>query len=589
MATATKARKQTKAKEHLEDVWDLDELKISPEIAWYLKSRGYEKPNCPPKLKTPEPRDEPGAYFDPFKVDHVVKAFSLLQHTTGKWKGRPIILRAWQIAYLIGPTYGWVAPDEEGIPQRIIRHQFLDIPRKNAKTTIGGGQCIYLTCADGEPGAQVYALATTKDQAKFCFNPVKQLARQSPSLKGRVKAFAERIEHPKSDSVFQVMANVSSSIHGASPSGAFVDEVHLHVNWDLIEAIDTGTGARSQPLIMYATTADTNIPNSPYDNLRTKLEELCEGVIKDPTFYGVVFGADDDDDPFAVETMLKANPGTAAGDSPTLPYLKAQAHKAQSSPQAYASYLRLHLGLRTKQETKYISLQEWDQSAGMVDESALVGKQCVGGLDLGNVADLTALCWVFPDKSGGYDVIWRFFLPEEQVKKLDKRTSGAMSGWIKKGLVKVTPGATTDYDYVIKQIKDDRKRFKVKEIGFDPWNANQLTKQLQEERAPLVEVRQGYVTLSPALKECKRLLVSYNDTDPPESKLRSGGNPVMRWMTNNLLVAEDPSGNVKPDKAHAADKIDGWSALVTGMSRAMKLSLRKSAYSAENQTNVKEA
>lgn len=544
---------------------ELDRLKLSPEIAWYLLDRGYELPTCPPKWKTPEPRDVPGAYFDPVRVDRVVDVFRRLRHTQGKWAGRPIELRPWQIAYLIGPTYGWVRRNADGRVARIIRTQYLDIPRKNSKTTIGGGQCIYLTAADGEHGAQVYALATRKDQARLCFDPVRQLATQAPDLKGHVKALRDRITHSRSGSFFSVMSSAGEAMHGTSPHAAFVDELHLHRSRDLIEAVETGTGARDQPLVMYATTADAGAPFTVYAEKREYCEKLARGALVDPSFYGVVFAAEEGSDPFAPETWLAANPGLAAGDSPTMESMEDAAAKARMNPVALASFLRLHLGLRTRQQTKYIPLEVWDRNAGMVDRVKLKGCETYGGLDLAATSDLSALAWVFPDEASGYDVLWRFWTPEANLVRLSERTAGAAEVWVREGWLTVTPGEVMDYDYIRNDIATDREFFDVRAIAFDPWNSTQLVTDLLADDAPMVEMRQGYRSMSPPLKELSRLLRQGTERKP---LFRHGGNPVMRWMVDNLAVATDASENVKPDKKNAADKIDGVPAAVMGLDRA---------------------
>lgn len=555
----------------------LDRLKLSPEVAFYLLSRGYELPNCPPKFKTPEPRAASGAYFDPTKVDLVVDVFSRLRHTQGRWAGRPLTLRSWQIAYLIGPTYGWVRKDEDGIPRRIIRTQFLDIPRKNAKTTVGGGQAIYLTTADDEPGAQVYALASRKDQARFCFDPVRQLAAQAPDLREHVRALRDRITHPRSGSYFAVMSSAGDAIHGASPHGAFVDEVHVHRTRDLIDAVQTGTGARSQPLVMFATTADSGARGTIYAELRERLEQLARGVLEDESFYGVVFGAEEGDDPFAEKTWLKANPGLAAGDSPTMEFMKAEAVTAKQSPANLARFLRLHLGLRTKQETKYLALEDWDRNASMVAEQRLEGREAYGGLDLSATSDLTSLCWLFPnDERGGFDALWRVWTPEARMDDLDKRTAGLASVWVRQGLLLTTPGNVVDYDFIRAQIQRDLDVFDVRSLGYDPWNASQLTNDLMEDGAPMVKVRQGFATMSPPTKELQRLLLGGTAEKP---LLRHGGNPCVRWQVDNFAVAMDPAGNVKPAKDKAGDKIDAVASLITALSEAMtREPVQKSAY-----------
>jgi len=555
------------------------ELGLSDEVYWYLLDRGIGLPEIwqRPKIQTPEPSDVPGAVFDPERVDVVLRSYRMLRHTQGQWAGRPLVPDRWQIAWVLAPVFGWVRWDDEAEGYvRIISDLYVDVPRKNGKSTISGGLAIYLTCADGEPGAQVIAAATTRDQASFVFAPVKLLATKSPGLRPFVKAYARRIVHPGTGSYFGVVSSAADAQHGANIHGAIIDELHIHKTPDLVETIETGRGSRRQPLIVIITTADEGKPETIYARRRERVEQIARGVLHAPHIFGVIWAADKDADPFAEKTIKSANPGY--GVSPTRKYLTARADEARQSPAELANYQRLHLGIRTKQTTKYVSLEEWDRNASIVDVDALTKQRAWGGLDLGNVADLTALCWIFPDFGGGYDALWRFWMPEDGVEKLSRRTVGAVERWISTGLIEVTPGATTDYDFVLAKIHADRQLFDVKEIGFDPWNSNQLTKTLDQERAPLVEVRQGYRTMSAPMKECKRLLAAGTAESP---LLRSGGNPVMRWMTDNLTVAMDPAGNVKPDKSAAADKIDGWSALVTAMSRAMLARRRRSAYASD--------
>lgn len=463
----------------------------------------------------------------------------------------------------------------ESVPTKCIQvdhpsHLFLVgeglIPTHN--TTIAGGLGLYLTAADGEAGAQVLACATTRDQARFAFDPIRQLAESSPGIRKYLRPLKGRVTHPRSGSYFQPVANVGDAQHGADLHGAIVDELHLHKSMELIEAVETGTGSRSQPLIIFITTADAGKPNTPYAQKRERVEKLARGVLKDAATYGVIWAVPDDADPFDEETWKAANPGY--GVSPTRRYLREKAAVAQTDPVALGSFKRLHLGIRTRQVTRYIKLEDWDANAAMVDELRLKGRRAYGGLDLASVSDITALAWIFPDDEGGHDVIWRLWAPEAKLDDLNERTANAAGTWVKAGILKLTPGAVTDYDFIESQIQRDAKSFDVVELAYDPWNSSQLITDLVNDGLPVVEVRQGFASLSPALKEVHRLLlVGANSGEP---KLRHGGNPAMRWMLDNLAVAVDPSGNVKPDKANAADKIDGVSALVTGMARAMKAS-----------------
>lgn len=543
---------------------DLDELKLSPEVAWYLEDRGYAPPTCPPLIKTPEPRMVRGAVFDPDAVDRVINAFRRLRHTKGRFAGQPFEPDCWQVAYYLAPVFGWMAPSKDtGKLARIITTAWVELPRKNGKTQTASGTAIYLTGADGEPGAQVVCAATNKDQAKFAFDPMKQTVRGSPGLTKHFDAFQSKIIHKASGSVFEPVANVGDAQHGRDLHGGIVDEVHLHKTNDLIEAIETGTGSRIQPLILFITTADAGRRHTPYDEKRTRIEKLVRGALKDPTTYGVVFAAEPTDDPFVEKTWIKANPGY--GISPTKRFMASAAAKAKDSPADLASFQRLHLGLRTKQQYKYIELGPWDSNASIVDPDRLKGRNCFGGLDLGSTSDLTALAWVFPD-GDAFDVLLRCWAPEDSVQHLDDRTARAASTWVKQGWLATTPGNVTDYDFIQAQIGRDRDQFAVQEIAFDRWNAQQLINNLMTEGAPMVTMGQGFASMSAPTKDLQRLVL----TGTPEKPIiRHGGNPLLRWMVDNLAVAMDPAGNVKPDKANAGDKIDGVVALIMALSRAI--------------------
>lgn len=566
----------------------LRRLKISPEVGWYLASRGIPLPENPPFIKTPEPRRVPGAAFDASRVDRVLRVFHELRHTKGRLAGQPLDPDPWQIAYILAPIFGWVHKDEDGYWVRIINDAYVDVPRKNGKSTLAGGVAVYLTASDGESGAEVLAAATTKEQAQFVFAPVKKIADMSPSLRGKVKTTATRITHPRSGSYFQVVSSVGDAQHGGNIHGAVVDELHLHKNGELIEAIETGTGSRAQPLILKITTADEGKPNTIYARNRDYVEKLARRVFVDHSRYGVVFAAEEKDDPFSEATHRKANPGYPI--SPTRRYLESASRKATNSPAELASFQRLHLGLRTKQKTRFIALRDWDRNAGTwIDprDESLRRAEAWGGIDLASVSDITSLCWLLPKDveiggqiRGGYRAIWHNWIPEAAVEELDKRTSDAASFWVKKGLLITTPGDVTDYDFIRAQVLDDLEFYDVQSIGFDPYNATQLTNDLAAAGAPMVKTRQGFITLSPPLKEVGRL-IRVGRRDAP--LIEHGANPVARWAVDNLAVVTDAAGNVKPDKENSGDKIDPVAALVTAMSEALtRNQTQHSAYSASS-------
>jgi len=545
---------------------DLDALKLSPEVAWYLESRGYSPPTCPPLIKTPEPRTMRGAAFDPERVDRYIASQRRLRHTKGRFAGQPFDPDCWQVAYYIAPVYGWVAKSKDtGEYARIITTVWIELPRKNGKTTTASGTAVYLTGADGEPGAQVVCAATNKEQAKFAFDPMKQIVRGSPALTKHFDAFQSKIIHKSSGSVFEPVANVGDAQHGRDLHGGIVDEVHLHKTNDLIEAIETGTGSRIQPLILFITTADQGRRHTPYDEKRTRIEKLARGSLKDPTTYGVIFAAEAADDPFVEATWRKANPGY--GVSPTKRFMATAANKAKDSPADLASFQRLHLGLRTKQEFRFLDMDAWDRNASMVDPLRLKGRRCFGGLDLGSTSDLTALMWVFPDDEfATFDLLLRAWAPEDSIPALDDRTARAASVWVKQGWLTTTPGNVTDYDFIQAQIERDRDEFEVVELAYDRWHANQLVNNLTSDGAPMITMGQGFASMSAPTKDLQRLVLIGT---PEKPIIRHGGNPLLRWTVDNLAVVMDPAGNVKPDKANAGDKIDPVVALIMGLSRAL--------------------
>src|SRR5215207_637621 len=413
-----------------------DRLKLSAEVAWYLDDRGLPWPSCPPSVKTPEPVDVDGCEFHPDRVDRVLRAFGQLVHTQGEWAGRPLTPDPWQVAYLIAPVYGWVRENDRGRMVRTVRTAYVDVPRKNGKTTLAGGQAMYLTCGDGEEGAQVYAVAAAKDQARYCYDPVKAIAERSPGLAPHVKVTRDRIIHKRTSSYFAVVSSVADLLHGANVHGAVIDELHVHRTGAVVEAVRTGTGSRSQPLIAMITTADDGRQATVYAQTRDYCEKLAKGVLHDAAWRGVVWAAGEDDDPFAAATWRKANPGY--GISPTRAFMAAAANEARQSPAQLSSFKRLHLGVRTKQVTTYLDLKAWDACKPRRPE--LDGVDACGALDLATTTDLTAWALVFPDADGSYDVLWRHYLPEAALPELSRRTSGEADVWVRDGWLTVTPG-----------------------------------------------------------------------------------------------------------------------------------------------------
>lgn len=537
---------------------------LSPEVQWYLDSRGYALPEdaAVPKFRTPEPCETtPDAQFDPERVDRVIESLALLKHTKGRWAGTPLKVNAVQVAYFIAPVFGWVHRNSENRLVRVVQEVYIEVPRKNGKTSLAAGFGVYLAFADQEAGAEVVFGAASKDQAGAAFRPVESLARASRVLqKAGIVATRTQITQPKTTSVLKVVSSRGDLAHGANIHGALIDELHVHKNPYLLEAIESGTGAREQPLTIIITTADDGQITSVYAQRRDMIEKVCRRVLDQPATYGVIFAADEADDPFIEATWQKANPLYPVTPSPE--FMRKAADKAKANPVALASFLRLHLGLRAKQGSRFIAVDEWDRGRHTFKEASLYGRRAIGGLDLSSVSDLTALAWLFPDEFDGYDALYRFWLPEAALDALDMATAKMASVWVSQGWITLTPGDVVDYDWIKSVIVDDATKFRVTEIGYDRWNSSQMVIDLQDkEGLNMTKVGQGVQSMSPALKELERLVKL--------GRFHAGDNPVMRWMVDNLRVASDPAGNIKPDKAKSLSKIDGVSATLDALFCAM--------------------
>lgn len=550
---------------------------LEEEIEWYLRSRGVEGRLKPPLWRTPNPPEEVDGQpvrFNPAAVDRVIRTIGCLKHTKGRWAGKPLELAATQIAYIIAPLFGWQVWNE--LAERWIRlrrETFIEMPRKGAKSTLASAIAMTMAFGDGEGGAEVIIGAASRDQAKACFQPLHDLATYSPLLqKAGVRTVTNEIRQPKTSSVIKVVSSRGELAHGTNPHASICDELHVHKDGVLLEALESGSGARLQPLSMIITTADEGRIHTPYDKRRSMIEGVARGDFKAPRMYGAVWAAPDDADIYDEAVWDAANP--LYPETPSPDFMQAQADKARANAADRATFKRLHLGIRANQKESFINIKDWDKCAGKGDWTPddMVGSVVYGGMDLAAVSDLCALMYTCPMEDGTSRVWGHYWLPEAALDRLDHMTELAATDWVRQGWITVTPGNVTDYDFIRKHINDDAEKYRISSIGFDPWNSTHLTNQLAEDGLTMEKVRQGAVTLSSPTKELKRRVLS----DPPLIDHR--GDPVLRWMISCLVPHVDASGNVKPDKVRSRGKIDGVSALVTSIYVQMMYNEASSSY-----------
>jgi phage terminase large subunit-like protein len=515
-----------------------------------------------------------GAYFDVERVRRALKGLATFRHTKGRWAGKPLKLgqglAAWQIVWFIAPVFGWVRWDDE-VEQvvRVIRTVWFEVPRKAGKSTIASGVGNLLLLADGEVGAEVYAAAGDKMQARRVFDDAKKMLLTSPYARRRVRALADVVADNKLGGVFRVLSKVAEAAHGLNVSGGVIDEIHVHKRRDLVDAIETGTGARTQPLIVFLTTADEAAEGTIYDEKHSYTEKVANRVVVDPSHFGVIWAADDTDDPFAESTWRRANPGL--GVSPSLSYLRKEADKARTTPSYFPTFCRLHLNRRMRDAARAIDLNQWDACAGIVDLARLKGRQAWGGFDLSAVSDLTAWWLAVDSPSDGVELemLWRYFVPEDRVEDLERALQVPLSRWVSEGWVTATEGNVIDYAAVRDKALVDCKAVNLRRISYDRMFAGQMVQEVSEalRGVEIVPVAQTYLGQSPSIKELWRLLGKTEQGAVP-GRIRHGGDPVTRWMASVVETTSDGQDNyrlVKPDRRKSQARIDGIAAMVTGL------------------------
>ncbi len=492
--------------------------------------------------------------YNPAAADRAVNFIEALKHSTGEWAGKSFKLMPWQEQEIIRPLFGTLNPDGT----RQYRTCYVEVPRKNGKTETGAPVALYLLFADDEPGAQVYSAAGDRMQAGLVYNAATPMVRQAQALDSRAKIIdsQKRIAVISTGSYYQVLSAEAYSKHGLNAHGILFDELHTQPNRDLWDVLTTSTGARRQPMIFVMTTAgyDRNTIGWEIHDYACKVKD---GIIEDPTFLSVIYAAPDDADWTNEDVWKACNP--ALGAFRSLDEMRTLCKRAQETPALEMTFRRLYLNQWVNSAERWLPIEKWDASDGAVDLEALKGRPCYAGLDLSATTDLTALTLVFPGEET-YDVLVHYWIPEETATEKERKDRVPYRLWSRQGHITMTPGNVIDYGYIRETLKKYRELYDVKEIAFDRWGATKLSQDLTEDGFLMVPFGQGFASMSAPTKELMNLVLG--------KKIRHGGNPVLRWNVDNLVVDQDPAGNLKPDKARATQRIDGAVALIMAIDRA---------------------
>jgi len=509
-------------------------------------------------------------YFDPAIADKYLTFFSKsLRHSKGKFAGRPFELLPWQ-SFVIANLFGWLNRETNN---RRYRTAYIQVGRKNGKTTLLAGMSLAMLDFDGEQGSEVYYCATKRDQARICFDEAARMVQSSPALSKRIGVHRANLHVTKTNSKAEPLSSDRNSLDGLNAHLAVVDEYHAHPTSHVYNVLKSSMGSRTQPMMMTITTAGFNVDGACYQLAKT-CKQVLDGKKKDDSLFSMIYELDEDDDWRDEKTWVKANP--SLGHSISQEYLQQQATQARNYGGAEeVNFKTKHCNQWVRSSETWVSDEVWQQNNhGKVEIDG--ERPCYGGLDLASVSDFCSLVLVFPFEDGGYDTRRFYWLPEEAIeKRLYKDESTIYLQLRDAEEVTVTPGNVTDYDYIRRcisgyyiedgQVKFDEdcimRRYNLRSIAFDRYNSSQLIIHLTNDGVEMSPMGQGYVSMSAPMKEVYKLLL--------EGKLNHEGDPVLRWMAGNLEVSYDPAMNCKPDKSRSQDKIDGITALICAVGEAM--------------------
>ncbi|MEO8277763.1 MAG: terminase TerL endonuclease subunit [Thermoanaerobaculia bacterium] len=479
--------------------------------------------------------------------------------TDGDFEGKPFHLGPWQ-QFIVGSLFGWKRADGS----RRFRTAFCVTGTGSGKSPFAAGIGHYMTVADGEKRAQVYAAAAKKDQARIIFNTAVAMMEQSPALRRRLQPSGKpphtwNLLDLKSHSFFRPLSSDNKQ-SGGIVHCALVDEIHEHEDPNTVDMLRAGTKGRRQPLIFEITNTGFDRTTVCYDHYDYSLRVL-QGMHVDESWFCYVCGLDEGDEWSDERVWLKANPNL--GVSIQLDYLRGRVNEALGMPNIQNIVRRLNFCEWTDAESVGIPVDQWIAAAAPFDEAELAGRECFVGLDLSASQDLTAMMAYFPGDPGKKARVLRhYFIPGEDLAKRGKSDRVPYDLWESQGHLTVIPGKVIRFDIVEKAILDFAQRYTVREVAIDPFGGMHLSNQLADDGFTVVQMQQSYTLLSPPTKELLRLVAG--------EEIEHGGDPVLKWMAANVALEQNAAGDIRPSKKRSKGRIDGIVALVMAIDRASR-------------------
>jgi len=524
-------------------------------------------------LKNADARD---LYFDRAQAIFVCNAFpTLFKHSAGELAGQPFHLMDWQ-AFIVACVFGW---KRKATGLRRFRRVYIEVARRNGKSTLLAAIALFMLILDGEPAAQIYSAATKRDQAKIVWGEARRMVRANSELSRHIETFRESLAF-QIDSTFQPLSSDSKSLDGLNIHGAVVDELHAHPTREVWDVLDTATGSRQQPLIWIITTAGFDQSGICFelrklvtDLLTAAADPHATGAVPNDSWFGFV-ACIDDGDSYADESVWeKANPNLRH-IATLLPDLREKALRASQSAGALNNFLIKHMCRWTSQEKSWLKVSDWDKCKAPFTYDEMRGRPCFAALDLAEKLDLTAASLCFPPEREGerYRYMWKFFLPEDTIEKYTQQGDMRWQHWLKNGELTATTGGTTDQNAVREQIKQWAADFDLRVCGFDPWHATRLADELRDDGIEMIEIRQNYNGMSEGAKTFEAQVVT--------GQMQHDAGQLLRWQADNVAIISDNDGNMRPmrpQKNSNKRKVDGIIAAVMACGISVRMPIDTAA------------
>lgn len=486
-------------------------------------------------------------YFKESVVDKAINFIGTFKHFMGKSSGKPFKLENWQ-QFIIANIVGWYWKENH---TRRFTSSYIEVSRKNGKTALAAALCLYYLIADGEDGAEVDLAANSKEQAKIAFEFCSNFSKQLDPKGKYLKPYRDNVQFALNNSKLKVFSADDSKLDGFNASFGLIDEYHAAKNSKVRDVIKSSMGMRNNPHLCTITTAGFD-KTLPCYKLRSTSIEILNKLKTDDSMFIAIYSLDDKDDWTDKDNWVKCTPNLNV--TVTSKYIKEQVQSAINNPSE-------EVGVKTKTLNLWCDVADvWLPESYIVKASKEIHLEdfrdceCYIGVDLSATSDLTAVSYLI-EKDNIYYFKTDYYLPESALR--DKPDRETYKLWKQQGLITITTGNVTDYDYITNDIVAASNILNIQKIGYDKWNATQWAIHATEIGLPLEEYPQTMGNFNRPTKELERLILSGNTV--------IDNNEITRWCFRNVELKSDYNGNVKPNKGIKAKKIDGVIAIIQAL------------------------